>query len=173
MKIHPLMTVLALSAAVEAAAPKQLQHARYAKLWKDSPFTSKPIVTGPGPVADPFEGYSLGGISKLADGYFAILFNSKNPTEKVVIRPGAKSDFSIVKVDWAANWKETVVTLRNGSKQGTVTFDEKQLTIKAPVVKRSAAKPTARPVIPGVIQGAKPATSTRKPRPRVVVPPKR
>lgn len=169
MTIHSLALFCAMTVLAEGAAPKQLQHGRYAKLWTNSPFTSKPVVTGPGPVADPFEGYSLGGISKLADGYFAILFNSKNPTEKVVIRPGAKSDFSIVKVDWAPNWKETVVTLRNGGKEGTVTFDEKQLTIKAPAANKPPAKPAAKPLIPE----AKPATPTRKPRPRVVVPPKR
>ena len=171
MKIYHFFLSFSLLAAVaQAAAPQQLQQGRYTKLWTNSPFTSPPIVTGPGPAVDPFEDYSLGGISKLADGYFAILFNAKDPNNKIVIRPGAESDFSIVKVDWAANWKETVVTLRNGGKEGTVTFDEKQLTIKAAAPQKKApakpGQPAARP--PGV-----PTAPTRKPRPRVVVPPKR
>jgi hypothetical protein len=169
MKITRLIigfVLLAMNA--HAAAPKQLLPARYTKLWTDSPFTSKPIVVGPGPVANPLEDYSLGGISKLADGYFAILFNSKKPDEKVVIRPGSKSEFTIVKVDWADNWRETVVTLRNGATTGTVTFDEKQITINAP-----AAKPQAKPPLPGQL-GTPPQPgqpNVRTPRPRVVVPP--
>lgn len=172
MKTISFLTLMTIGAA-QAAAPKQLQESRYRSLSTNSPFTSKPVVQGPGPAVDPFEDYSLGGISKLSDGYFAILFNSKDPSEKVVIRPGAESEFSIVKVDWSPNWKETVVTLRNGGKEGTVTFDEKLITIQkaAPPKQQAQAKPgqpAARPPVPGAQDAP-----ARKPRPRVVVPPKR
>jgi len=172
MKIIISIILVAAAGLLHAEPPKQLIISRYTKLWKDSPFTSKPVVVGPGPVANPLEDYSLGGISKLADGYFAILFNRKDPTDKVVVSPGSKSDFSIVKVDWADNWKETVVTLRKGATTGTVTFEDKLIAIKAPVAKKPAAKPSAKiPGLPG--QPAKGGTSSRTPRPRVVTPPKR
>lgn len=170
MKIIVSLSLIALASMAFAEPPKQPVLSRYAKLWTDSPFTSKPIVEGPAAVANPLEDYSLGGISKLSDGYFAILFNKKDPTQKEVISPGTKSDFSIVKVDWADNWKETVVTLRQGSNVGTVTFEEKLITIAAPAAKQPAkpGQPAARPPVP-----TKPGTSTRTPRPRVVTPPKR
>ncbi|MBK1827393.1 hypothetical protein [Haloferula rosea] len=170
MKTILLLLITAMVGTATGEPPKQLMLGRYKPLWEDSPFTSKPIVTGPAPVANPLEDYSLGGITKLADGYFAILFNKKDPKIKEVVSPGSSSEFSIVKVDWAENWKETVVTLRKGSTTGTVTFEDKLITIKAPVAQKKApTNAAARPPIP-----TKPSSgSTRTPRPRVVTPPKR
>jgi hypothetical protein len=122
-----------------ADAPKQLPKTRYTPLWSDSPFTSKPPPPTAPEAANPFEGYSLGGVSKLADGYFVVLLNAKDPNENVLIRPGYKSDWEIVAVDWSkTNWRETTVKVKKGATVGTIGFDTANLAVKPP----AAAQPT-------------------------------
>ncbi len=134
-----LALVIASGAFVSADAPRQLPVIRYAPLWNDSPFTSKPPPQVAPEETNPFEGYSLGGVSKLADGYFVVLINAKDPNENVLIRPGYKSDWEIVEVDWSnTNWRETKVKLNKGGTVGTIGFDTANLTIKPPV---AAAQP--------------------------------
>ncbi|MGE9269455.1 MAG: hypothetical protein ACQKBU_01520, partial [Verrucomicrobiales bacterium] len=122
------------------------------------------------------EDYTLGGISKLHDGYFAVLIEKKDPSKKIVISPGEESDFEVVDVRWADNWRETVVSVRAGSQTGTVGFEEKFIEVKpAPAAKAPADAKR------GSSSGAKtPPTPNnnsnrggRTSRPRVVVPSKR
>ncbi|GAA5484346.1 hypothetical protein [Haloferula sargassicola] len=169
-----LLLTAALSLPLLAAPPREPTLTRYSSLWTDSPFTTKPPPPE-GPVAvNPFEGYSLGGISKLEDGYFAILLNAKDPEEKVLIRPGYKSDFEILEVNWSdTNWKETTVKVKNGAKTGTIAFDDAQLSLKAPT---AAPQPAANNANAQPAQNNNPQRGNnqngRRPRPRVVVPPK-
>ncbi|MEM1085566.1 MAG: hypothetical protein AAGI48_15755 [Verrucomicrobiota bacterium] len=170
-----ILICLVTTSVAFADAPKQPTLTRYAKLWTNSVFTTKPEIEG---VAEenPLEDYALGGISKLQDGYYAILFHRKKPDEKIVIYPGTKSDFEVLNVDWPeGSWKDAVVTVRNGSNTGTVKFEDKLLTVKQapqakqnPKAKQPPAQQNKRPTTTN-----KPATKpgTRTPRPRTVVKP--
>ncbi|MFC7336313.1 hypothetical protein ACFQY0_03920 [Haloferula chungangensis] len=173
MKIFTLISLwLGAASILSAGAPTQPTLTRYSKLWINSVFTTKPD-----PVTieaqNPLEDYALGGISKLEDGYYAILLNKKKPEDKVVIYPGQKNEFEVLDVKWpSGSWRDAVVTVRSGSTTGTVEFDDKLLTVKPTQVatpkgpSKSAPKPT--------VNGAKPTSSSsnRTPRPRVVVPKK-
>lgn len=156
-----------------AAPPSRPSQARYTRLHTDSPFTSKPISQGPVEAPNPMEDFALGGVSRLNDGYFVILFNKKKAGEKVVLRPGAKDNvFQVEEVKWSdKNWKETEVVLRTGSRTGSVTFEEALLKV-------NPATPAAKP---GQQKQAAPNqrgnndrqnnNNRRRPRPRVVTPP--
>lgn len=170
-----LIPLLLLSSVALADVPVKPTLTRYSRLWTDSPFTSKPVVdAGPARVEEnPLEDYALGGISKLKDGYYAVLINKKKPDERQVIKPGGQSDFEIVSVQWGeANWKDTVATVKSGSNQGQVGFDDQVLAVKKTPPQQAAQKPQpGRPVIPGLNQNNVQNPNARKPRPRVVRPP--
>jgi len=161
---------LGIAAVASAGAPAQPTLTRYSQLWINSVFTTKPdpIIEEQ---ANPLEDYALGGISKLEDGYYAILFNKKKPDDRVVIYPGRKNEFEVIDVKWpTGSWRDAVVTVRNGSNTGTVSFDETLLAVKT----APTAAPQGRPN-PGVklpTPGTPTPPGTRTPRPRVVVPKK-
>lgn len=161
---------LGIASIVSAGAPTQPTLTRYSKLWINSVFTTKPDQITPD-LVNPLEDYALGGISKLEDGYYAILLNKKKPEDKIVIYPGQKNEFEVVDVKWPTDsWRDAVVTIKTGSTTGTVAFDDKLLTVKtAPTQAPQAnAKP---PVINGKLPSP-PTGAPRTPRPRVVVPKK-
>ena len=170
MKHAILLLSLLFAASALADAPNQLRLTDYQKLWTDSPFTSKPPPPAPpGPAANPLEDYALGGISKLADGYYAILLNKKDPSDKVVIRPGSDGDFKVVEVQWSeGNWKDTVVTIQSGNQRGTVAFEDKLLAVKT----AAPEKPTgAKPQVPTPGKPATPTPAGQTRPPRIVRPP--
>lgn len=171
-----ILILFGLAAAAFGAPPSQPNLTRYTTLWTDSPFTAKPPPPEPTGTVNPFEGYSLGGISKLEDGYFGILLNDKDPEKKEVIRPGHKSEFEIVEVNWSeTNWRDTTVKVKRGSQVGTLAFDSGQLTLSAPVA--AAPRPavaTPNPAANNAPNNQAPnGNERRRPRPRVVVPPKK
>jgi hypothetical protein len=171
-----LWLLLLIPGALPAEVPNKPTLSRYAQLWTDSPFTSKPVQTiNERQIDNPLDDFTLGGISKLKDGYYAVLINKKKPDERVVIKPGGKSDYQVVSVDWSeSNWKDTVATVRSGSFQGQVGFDEQVLKTTKTPPRQQAAKPNLpqTPNIPGLNQNnANRKPQVRKPRPRVVRPP--
>lgn len=161
---------LGVASVVCAGAPTQPTLTRYSKLWVNSVFTTPPVQDIP-EKENPLEDYALGGISKLEDGYYAILFNKEKPDERVVIYPGRKNEFEVLDVKWPTDsWRDAVVTLKSGSITGTVSFDDKLLAVKT----APTAAPQGRPN-PGVkppTPGTPTPPGTRTPRPRVVVPKK-
>ncbi|MEP4079499.1 hypothetical protein [Haloferula sp.] len=163
---------MALTAIVSAGAPVQPTLTRYSKLWVNSVFTTPAEIVNN--EVNPLEDYALGGISKLEDGYYAILLNRKKPDDKVVIYPGEKGDFEVVDVKWpTGSWRDAVVTVRNGKNSGTVEFEDKLLTVKtapAKPVPQAKGKPPAK--LPATISKPSANTTKRQPRPRVVVPKK-
>ncbi len=167
---------LALALPLLAAPPKEPQLTRYTRLWTDSPFTAKPPPPTAPEAINPFEGYSLGGVTKLKDGYFVVVLNDKDPEKKVLIRPGYKSEFEVVDVSWSdTNWKDTTVRVKQGSRTGTLAFDDAQLNLKAPV----AATPASNVNPAAQNNNAQQQNNNnrgnngqRRPRPRVVVPPR-
>lgn len=177
MKTVPyiLLSVLSLVGTTAAVQPQKATLSRYTRLWADSPFTSKPPVEA-GLLSNPLEDYALGGISPVAGGYRITLLNRKKPEERITVDPNSidpKHDFKILGV----TRKEgdplgTVVRLSSGSVNGTVTFDEKLLTLATAPAGNAGQPPginrQPQPVPQPVPQPGQPAQ--RAPRPRVVPP---
>ncbi|OYV03709.1 MAG: hypothetical protein CFE26_20735 [Verrucomicrobiales bacterium VVV1] len=131
-----------------AAAPTPVMPNRYGRLWNDSPFTTKPIVVAPITV-NPFEDYALGGVTPLEGTYLVTLFNKKKPEERVSI-PGNTLGFKVVEVHPGKEGPlSTSVTISNGSRTGTVGFDEKLLVVKVAVPPKQGGP---HGVMPGQLQ---------------------
>jgi len=174
-----LFSILALIAcpAAHAGVPQQPVMTSYSKLWTDSPFTAKPPPLTAAPQVDPFEGYSLGGVSRVEGGYFVIILHDKEPEKKVRLLPGVKSDWEILEVKFSETfWRETTVRVRHGGKEGDLSFDEAQLTLaaapQAAPQQNRGAQPRIQPGIqPGQNNPRGPQGNGRPTRQRVVVPP--
>ncbi|MEO5713861.1 MAG: hypothetical protein ABIT37_10280 [Luteolibacter sp.] len=157
-----------------AELPKKMPVGRYSGLWMSSPFTSKPPPPGPMVEGNPLEDYALIGVSPIAGGYRVSLINKKNPEERVLVdSDNPASKFKILNVTRKpGDPLGTVVRLTSGSVTGTVTYDEKLLTLAAPAAKAAApGQPPqpGQPPMPG--QPPNPNNPQRQPRPRVVPPP--
>lgn len=163
------LLTLALTGGVVADLPKKAPITKYTRLWKDSPFTSKPPPAEAGPVVNPLEDYALAGVSPVTGGYRVTLLNKKKPDERIIVESDRPSEgFKILSVvRKAGDPLGTVVKMMSGTVSGTVAFDEKLLTLAPP--------PAAKPKLPpGVKPGQLPASGkapARQPRPRVIVPP--
>jgi hypothetical protein len=174
LKIPPLLILPALIAVLHAGVPQKQPLGNYNRLWSNSPFTSKPPIVGAGPIANPLEDYALLGVSPIANGHRVTLINKKQADQRITVETGKTSadGFSIIKVNREAGQPlNTTVLMASGSMQGTVSFDEKLLTIAAPPPTAPAAQAPGQ--APPQIQGqpATPQTIQRQPRPRVVPPP--
>lgn len=171
---HLLLFSTLLAASAAAEVPRAVPVTRYAGLWTDSPFTSKPPPVQAAAEANPLEDYALGGISPISGGYRVTLLNRKNPEERIVLPDN--QDFKILSVQYSTgNPLGTTVRLSTGSKTGTVSFDEKLLALKAAPAapqQQQPGQPQNPPGIPGQ-PGApptQPPDGQRAPRPRVVPP---
>lgn len=174
LKIPSLLLLPALTAVLHAGVPQKLPLSNYSRLWTNSPFTSKPPTFGSGPIANPLDDYALLGVSPIGKGHRVTLINKKQPDQRITVETGKTSadGFSIIKVNRKAGQPlETTVEMASGSMQGTVSFDEKLLTIAAPPPTAPAAQAPGQ--VPPQTQGqpAPPQTIQRQPRPRVVPPP--
>ena len=173
LKIPSLLLLPALTAVLHAGVPQKLPLSNYSRLWTNSPFTSKPPTFGSGPIANPLDDYALLGVSPIGKGHRVTLINKKQPDQRITVETGKTSadGFSIIKVNRKAGQPlETTVEMASGSMQGTVSFDEKLLTIAAPPPVAPAAPAQAPQPIQG--QAADPNQAIqRQPRPRVVPPP--
>ncbi len=169
MKSIVLLALLALP--VMAAAPKKPLPGKYAGLWLNSPFTTKPvIVQNTAPPEDPFKDWALGGVTKFPDGYFVILLNKKKPDERLLIQPGQYSEYKVIEVnDGGMDYRSTTVKIMKGTTQGIVGYEEKMLVLKA-----APAAAQQNPAIPGMPPGVDPRNfhgGDRQPRLRTIVPP--
>lgn len=173
LKIPSLLLLPALTAVLHAGVPQKLPLSNYSRLWTNSPFTSKPPTFGSGPIANPLDDYALLGVSPIGKGHRVTLINKKQPDQRITVETGKTSadGFSIIKVNRKAGQPlETTVEMASGSMQGTVSFDEKLLTIAAPPPVAPAAQAPGQ--APPQIQGQAPDQATPvQPRPRVVPPP--
>lgn len=175
-----LLTVLALAGTSPAVVPQKAPLSKYARLWSDSPFTSKPVIEG-NLLNNPLEDYTLGGISPVGGGYRVTLLNKKKPDERIYVDPNMtdpKHDFKILGVTLKeGNPLGTVVKLSSGTVTGSVAFDEKYLTlastagpkvVQAPNRPGATYQPQPQPVPQPVPQTGQ--TTQRPQRPRVVPP---
>jgi hypothetical protein len=140
MKSLALISAL-LAIPLLAAPPVKPAKSRYTPLWSNSPFTAKPIINAPSgpPPVNPMDDYALGGVTQFPDGYFVILINKKDPTEKITVQPGVHSEFKVLSVNMGVDSisedgkminEGASVKLANGSMQGEVKYDDKIMAMK-------------------------------------------
>ena len=146
---------------------------RYSGLWMNSPFTSKPPPPAGALEVNPLDDYALAGVSPISGGYRVTLLNKKTPEERIIVdsdNPNAK--FKILGVTRKeGDPMGTTVRLTSGSLTGTVSYDQKLLTLVAAAPKAPKQVP-GQPPVPGIPQGQPaPGEPLRQPRPRVVPPP--
>ena len=171
--LHIILLVPALVGWAAADVPRKAPITKYAGLWTNSPFTSKPPPPEAGPVVNPLEDYTLAGVSPVSSGYRVTLLNKKKPEERIIVESDKpREGFKILGVTRkAGDPLGTVVRMQSGSVTGTVAFDETLLTLAPP----PAAKPQVPPgVVPPPQLGQPPQPGQqplRQPRPRVVPPP--
>ncbi len=124
---------------------------------------------------NPLEDYALIGVSPIAGGYRVSLINKKNPEERMIVdtdNPAAK--FKILNVTRKpGDPLGTVVRLSTGTVTGTVTYDDKLLTLVAAPAKAPPGQPPQPGQPPGTPQPQPQPNNPaqRQPRPRVVPPP--
>ncbi len=171
-----LLITLALTTWAAADLPKKAPFTKYTHLVQNSPFTSRPVVTPPGPVASILDDYALAGVSPINGGYRVTLINKKNPEERIPVSTDEikpKHGFKILEVKRKeGNPLGTTVRLSSGSVTGTVAFEDKFLTLATPPAAKTQPNPqhpVAAPSHPGAPNqpGQMPS---RQPRPRVVPP---
>ncbi len=175
---NPAFLLLALAGLASADLPKKVPLTRYSGLWVNSPFTSKPPDTGPGALINPLDDYALIGVSPIGgNGYRVTLINKKKPEERITVdSDSAKTGFKILEVvRKSGDPLGTVVRMSSGSMTGTVSFDQKLLTL-TPAAAPAAAQgqPPGQPAQAGQ-PGQQPPqpgqANLRQPRARVVPPP--
>jgi len=148
----PLFSIIAvtLSAGIAVAEmPRKPEVDTFGKLWRDSPFTTKPLPPAPDQPDSPMADWTLGGVSEVNGGYMVTLLHKKNAGESMIIRPegvqkisadriergiipGEAGTFKLDRVEYGkGGWKDISVHLTAGSRSGVVRFDEKNLTPKA------------------------------------------
>ena len=168
--------LLFVFAGVAAAdLPKKAPLTKYTGLWTNSPFTAKPPPPEGIPENNPLDEYALIGVSSLGlKNYLVTLINKKKPDEpRIYVESNRDSKgFKILKVTRKpGDPLGTVVLMQSGSMTGTVSYDQKLLTLTQPVAK--AAPPQPGQGGPQLIPGQQPpgTPGVRQPRPRVVPPP--
>jgi hypothetical protein len=172
------LLLLALIGTTHADVPKKAPLSRYQGLWLNSPFTSKPPPPEAVQAENPLNDYALLGVSSIGEkGETRVtLINKKLPDERVTVDSGATvKGFKILNVTRKkGDPLGTVVEMMSGSQKGTVSFDEKLLTIAAPKA-TPTPNPGVQPPVPGVPtpqpQNNPNVPQPRVPRPRVVPPP--
>jgi hypothetical protein len=165
---------LALGTAADAGVPEKRPLTYYARLWNDSPFTSKPPPPIFTPQANPLEGLVLLGVSPIQGGYRVTITEKKNPGNRIYVssdEPNAKHGFRILGVDREpGDPMGTKVRLSSGRNVGTVSFDSKALAIAQPKLPKQDPRMGNRPGMPGMSQEQQ-RMINRQPRPRVIPPP--
>ena len=156
-----------------AQVPEKKPHQFYSELWLNSPFTTKPIVTGDPKISNPLDDYHLTGIAPIEGGYRITIANKKDKNaKKIIIEPGNDSGFEVVSVDRNPEISlGTTVTLKKGSMEGVVRFEPNLVVLNAPA---STTKPANNP--PGVVDPNQPsppggqAAPNTTARPRIIPP---
>lgn len=173
-----IIAITMAGCAMAADLPKKAPKSKYANLWQNSPFTSKPPPPEAAPEANILSDYALGGISPVGGGYLVTLLNKKKPEERIVVRPdetNPKHGFKILEVHRkAGDPLGTTVKLASGASIGMVAFDDKLLTLAAPPATKPGAPPATgaipHPTTPTAVPANQNQAASRMPRPRVVPP---
>ena len=170
-----LAAILTTAMATAQDIPAMPAEGKYASLWNNSPFTSKPVIVAPeaAPEVNPLEDYALIGITPVTGGHVVTLINRTNTEKRIMLDsrwPERNKDFKVVGVNRkAGDPLGTTVTISTGRITGTVAFEEELLTITPPQAARAPQPNAQQPGAPG--QPAQLNNPVRAPRPRVVAPP--
>lgn len=181
---NPIFLLLALAGIALADLPKKTPSTKYSGLWTNSPFTSKPPPPTGDPENNPLDDYALVGVSSLGTkNYRVTIINKKKPDEpRIYLDSNSEiKGFKILGVTRKdGDPLGTVVRMQSGSMTGTVSYDQKLLTLVPPPAPKGNAQaaggqpgqggPNLQPGQPAQVGGANPQTG-RQPRPRVVPPP--
>lgn len=156
---------LLASGIASAGVPVRRPLEAYRSLWDPGVICSPRVDKPEPPHVDPLADWQLTGLSELQSGYLVTLANRKNAGEKLVVRPSgteilgvsakAGPDFKVTRVEFAKEWRDSVVHLDCGGTAAVIRFDE-----KLPV---PAAATAAAPVPP--------QAADREGRPRLTHPP--
>lgn len=133
-RLSTLSLILALLGPVAAEVPRKPVLSKYQDLWKDSPFTAKPVGTA-APAYNPLQDYVLLGVSPIQEGYRVTMINRKRPNdERIIVESHRPAEgFQIKEVTHREGEPlATTVRLQRGSSSGTIAFEEKFLTLKPP-----------------------------------------
>ena len=186
MKSLPIL-ILAVAgscALANAGIPGKEPLVKYTGLWTNSPFTSKPPPPPPGETVNPLDDFTLTGIAPVPGGYRITIMSKTNPDLKKVIETGIPGEFTVVSVNRNPDkYLGTTVVLSSGAVQGTVSFEEEMLTLKAPPAPQQPQQGNNN-LPPGITpaqanpqqananpQADPNANQQRQPRPRIVPPP--
>jgi hypothetical protein len=135
-KFSIVLVLLVLTGWAAAELPRKAPLTKYRNLWQNSPFTSKPPDRIDTPAEDVLKDYALAGVSPIKGGHRVTIINKKNPDERKYVysdQPNASHGFKIVSVERKeGDMRGTVVHMMSGTQKGTVSYDEKFLTITAP-----------------------------------------
>ena len=172
-----ILLCTALAALGSEQVPKKAPISRYTPLWTNSPFTSKPPPVADSPKDNPLDSYALAGVSPIeSGGYRVLLIEKKQPDNRITVDTGdSRSGFKIISVTRKlGDPMGTVVKMSSGANVGTVSYDEKLLTL----VSAPKAAPGGNIPNPQAQNGQPPQIGNpggngamRQPRPRVVPPP--
>ena len=168
---------LCLLAVASADVPKKAPYTQYARLWTDSPFTTKPVAGPAGPVSNPLDDYALGGVTQVTGGYSVILLDKKKPDERIRVEPGSSPDYKVLEVIRKEGYTFNIaVRMSYQGAEKIVEFDDKLLALKAAPLPKQPPRPNGQPA-PAPTPVPQPAPGGggyngpgRQPRPRVVVP---
>lgn len=135
MKTSTFITLASLifcgTALADIPVKKPLQS--YSKLWSPSPFTTPRPPDETVTPDNVFKDYHLTGIAPVEGGYLITIANKKDK-KKIILEPGTKSKFKVLKVERNPNIRlGTVVTLSNGVTQGEVRFEPELVVLNTPV----------------------------------------
>lgn len=116
------------------AVPKKRLYQEYEVLWQSSLFTTPSVeaaALAPPPL-NPVEDYTLAGLSKVEGGWFVILMNKKDRTQRVRLVPNASSDsgFQVTDVENPSS-RQVRVQITSGTDTGWVSYDPAFLTLRA------------------------------------------
>ncbi len=172
--LKPVFLFLALVGLASADLPKKAPITKYSGLWTNSPFTAKPPPPDSVDAPNPLDDYALIGVSSLGvKNYLVTLINKKKPDEpRIYVETNRDSKgFKILKVTRKqGDPTGTVVLMQSGTMTGTVSYDQKLLTLATAAPKAAPPQPGGAQPIP-VPQPQGPGGPQRQPRPRVVPPP--
>lgn len=156
---------LALCGVAAADVPKKVPETRYASLWMNSPFTSKPPPPESAPESNPLEDYALLGVSPIGEGRFRVtVISKKSPEERIYVESDKenKQNLKILNINKKpGDPLGTTVKMSSGSKTGTLEFDEKLLTLAPPA---AATRQPNQPGQPGMaVQPGQPVVNPGQP----------
>jgi hypothetical protein len=142
----PMLLWLILAGWAMADLPRKAPLTKYQHLWQNSPFTTKPVRDDGPPPPNPLDDYSLLGVAPIKGGHRVTIINKKDPLERKFVysnQPDASHGFEIISVERdPKDMRATVVRMRSGTLEGTVTYEEQFLTLTPPP---QMAQPTVLP----------------------------